>query len=112
MLKMRDRYLHTNCLAALANVSGLFKHLQITDSLSLCRTIQYNMLKMRDRYLHTNCLAALANMPGLFKHLHMTDSLSLCRTIQYSMPRCVIATFTLTAWQPWPTCLACSSVSK
>ena len=27
MLKMRDRYLHTNCLAALANMSGLFKHL-------------------------------------------------------------------------------------
>jgi hypothetical protein len=70
MLKMCDRYLHTNCLAALAKMSGLFKHLHITDSLSLCRTIQYNMLKMRDRYLHTNCLAALANMSGLFKHLH------------------------------------------
>ena len=27
MLKMRDRYLPTNCLAALANMSGLFKHL-------------------------------------------------------------------------------------
>ncbi len=67
---MRDHYLHIICLAALANMSGLFKHLQITDSLSLRRTIQYNMLKMRDRYLHTNCLAALANMSGLFKHLH------------------------------------------
>ncbi len=67
---MRDRYLHTNCMAALANMSGQLKHLQMTDSLSICRTIQYNMLKMRDRYLHTNCLAALANMSGLFKHLH------------------------------------------
>ncbi len=69
MLKMRDRYLHTNCLAALTNMSGLFKHLQIIDPLPLCRTIQYNMLKMRDRYLHTNCLAALANTSDLSKHL-------------------------------------------
>jgi hypothetical protein len=85
MLKMRDCYLHTNCLAALANMSGLFKHLQMTDSLSLRRTIQYNMLKMRDRYLHPNCLAALANISGQFNHLQMTNSLSLCRTIQYNM---------------------------
>ena len=27
MLKMRDKYLHTNCLAALANMSGQFKSL-------------------------------------------------------------------------------------
>lgn len=27
MLKMRDKYLHTNCLAALANMSGQFRHL-------------------------------------------------------------------------------------
>jgi len=27
MLKMRDKYLHTNCLAALANMSSQFKHL-------------------------------------------------------------------------------------
>ena len=27
MLKMRDKYLHTNCLAALANMSGQFKGL-------------------------------------------------------------------------------------
>ena len=27
MLKMRDKYLHTNCLAALANMSGQFKNL-------------------------------------------------------------------------------------
>jgi hypothetical protein len=27
MLKMRDKYLHTNCLAALANMSGKFKDL-------------------------------------------------------------------------------------
>ena len=59
MLKMRDRYLHTNCLAALANMSGLLKHFHIIDPLPLCRTILYNMLKIRDLYLHTNCLAAL-----------------------------------------------------
>jgi hypothetical protein len=66
-----DRYLHTNFLAALGNMSGLFNRLQITDSLLLRRTIQYNMLKMCDPYLHTNCLAALANMSGLFKHFHI-----------------------------------------
>lgn len=27
MLKMRDKYLHTNCLAALANMSGQFRSL-------------------------------------------------------------------------------------
>lgn len=27
MLKMRDKYLHTNCLAALANMSGQFRYL-------------------------------------------------------------------------------------
>ena len=27
MLKMRDKYLHTNCLAALANMSSQFKNL-------------------------------------------------------------------------------------
>lgn len=27
MLKMRDKYLHTNCLAALANMSGQFRQL-------------------------------------------------------------------------------------
>lgn len=27
MLKMRDKYLHTNCLAALANMSGQFRWL-------------------------------------------------------------------------------------
>lgn len=27
MMKMRDKYLHTNCLAALANMSGHFRHL-------------------------------------------------------------------------------------
>lgn len=27
MLKMRDKYLHTNCLAALANMSGQFRFL-------------------------------------------------------------------------------------
>lgn len=27
MLKMRDKYLHTNCLAALANMSGQFRAL-------------------------------------------------------------------------------------
>ncbi len=70
----------TNFLVPLAPMSDLFLH--ITDSLSLCRTIQYNMLKMRDHYLHPNCLASLAIMSGLFKHLHMIDSLSLCRTIQ------------------------------
>jgi hypothetical protein len=112
MRKMHDCYLHTNCLAVLANMSGLFKHLQITDSLSLCRTIQYNMLKMRDRYLHTNCLAALANMSDLFKHLQITDSLSLCRTIQYNMLKMRDPYLHTNAWQPWPTCPACSSISK
>ncbi len=76
---MHVRYLYTNCLAALANMSGLLKHFHIIDPLPLCRTIQYNMLKMRDRYFHTNCLAALANMSGLFKHFHIIDPLPLCR---------------------------------
>jgi hypothetical protein len=69
MLKMRDRYLHINCLATVANMPGQLKHPQITDSLSLCRTILYIMLKMRDCYLLINCLAALANMSGQLKHL-------------------------------------------
>jgi hypothetical protein len=114
MLKMRDHYLHTNCLAALANMCGIFKHFHKADVPLLCRTIQYNMLKMCDRYLHTNCLAALANMSGLFKHLHMINLLSLSRTIQYNMlkkPDYYLHTNCPAALTNWLTCLAWSSIS-
>ena len=42
MLKMRDKYLHTNCLAALANMSSQFK-VGIADMIALSRVKQDNI---------------------------------------------------------------------
>lgn len=52
MMKMRDKYLHTNCLAALANMSGHFRHLHPYVSqrlVSLFETLakKYHRLRLK-----------------------------------------------------------------
>lgn len=49
MLKMRDKYLHTNCLAALANMSGQFRslHPYVSQRLvSLFETLAKKYIKL------------------------------------------------------------------
>lgn len=52
MLKMRDKYLHTNCLAALANMSGQFRslHPYVSQRLvSLFETLAKKFLRLEEQ---------------------------------------------------------------
>lgn len=63
MLKMRDKYLHTNCLAALANMSGQFRslHPYVAQRLvSLFETLAKKHARL-DQQLRQPAAAAVAN---------------------------------------------------
>lgn len=57
MIKMRDKYLHTNCLAALANMSGQFRslHPYVAQRLvSLFETLAKKHARLEQRLRHPN----------------------------------------------------------
>lgn len=64
MMKMRDKYLHTNCLAALANMSGQFRslHPYVAQRLvSLFETLAKKHARLEQQLKHPNELDAAAS---------------------------------------------------
>lgn len=61
MIKMRDKYLHTNCLAALANMSGQFRslHPYVAQRLvSLFETLAKKHARLDQQLKHPNAIVA------------------------------------------------------
>lgn len=64
MMKMRDKYLHTNCLAALANMSGQFRslHPYVAQRLvSLFETLAKKHARLEQQVRHPHELDAAAS---------------------------------------------------
>lgn len=64
MMKMRDKYLHTNCLAALANMSGQFRslHPYVAQRLvSLFETLAKKHARLEQQLCHPHELDAAAS---------------------------------------------------
>lgn len=64
-MKMRDKYLHTNCLAALANMSGQFRslHPYVAQRLvSLFETLAKKHARLEQKLCHPHELDAAASV--------------------------------------------------